>query len=244
MDISIIVPLLNEEESLTELSNWIDKVCNTHKLSYELIYIDDGSTDSSWNVIEDITNKNPAVKGIKFRRNYGKSAALNVGFEAAEGDVIITMDADGTCLFEHYPRLIKHMVDNGVDFITARRIPDRFRTFTSLLRFLGDMFLDVTCWIFFRFWIYDSQSGVWAFKREILSRINLESDGWALSEEIKIETFTHPKLKAAELPILYINIRLGDSKLRMWRDGFANLCYIVKKWKEKKTAKQVSPSSR
>jgi len=230
--ISLVIPAHNEEGGLAHLLPDVPPYVD------EVVVVDNNSTDNTGEV----------ARGFGYRvveeKKQGYGIALKSGFQAAEGDIIITMDADGTCLFEHYPRLIKHMVDNGVDFITARRIPDRFRTFTSLLRFLGDMFLDVTCWIFFRFWIYDSQSGVWAFKREILSRINLESDGWALSEEIKIETFTHPELTAAELPILYINIRLGDSKLRMWRDGFANLCYIVKKWKEKKTAKQVSPSSR
>jgi len=227
-----VIPAHNEEGGLAHLlpdvPPWID----------EVVVVDNNSTDGTGEVARGLGCR------VVEEKQQGYGIALKSGFQAAEGDIIITMDADGTCLFEHYPRLIKHMLDNGVDFVTARRIPDRFRTFTSLLRFLGDMFLDVTCWIFFRFWVYDSQSGIWAFKREILSRINLESDGWALSEEIKIEAFTHPELKAAELPILYINIRVGDSKLRMWRDGFANLCYIVKKWKQKKIANQASPLSR
>ena len=227
-----MIPAHNEEGGLAHLlpdvPPWID----------EVVVVDNNSTDGTGEVARGLGCR------VVEEKQQGYGIALKSGFQAAEGDIIITMDADGTCLFEHYPRLIKHMLDNGVDFVTARRIPDRFRTFTSLLRFLGDMFLDVTCWLFFRFWVYDSQSGIWAFKREILSRINLESDGWALSEEIKIEAFTHPELKAAELPILYINIRVGDSKLRMWRDGFANLCYIVKKWKQKKIANQASPLSR
>ena len=230
--ISLVIPAHNEEGGLAHLLKDIPPYVD------EVVVVDNNSTDNTGQVARSFNCR------VVEEKKQGYGIALKSGFQAAEGEIIITMDADGTCLFEHYPRLIKHMVDNGVDFVTARRIPDRFRTFTSLLRFMGDMFLDVTCWIFFRFWIYDSQSGVWAFKRDILSRINLDSDGWALSEEIKIETFTHPELKAAELPILYINIRLGDSKLRMWRDGFANLCYIVKKWKKKKIANQVSPSSR
>lgn len=94
MNISIVVPLLNEEESLPELSAWIHRVCEQHSLTYEIIMVDDGSTDRSWEIIEELHSQNPQIKGIKFRRNYGKSAALNMAFAAVEGDVVITMDAD------------------------------------------------------------------------------------------------------------------------------------------------------
>ena len=94
MNISVIVPLLNEAESLPELCAWIERVMNENHFSYEVVMVDDGSTDDSWKIIEELQAKNPAVKGIRFRRNYGKSAALNVGFEACQGDVVITMDAD------------------------------------------------------------------------------------------------------------------------------------------------------
>ncbi|HHB79333.1 MAG TPA: glycosyltransferase, partial [Saprospiraceae bacterium] len=94
MDISVVIPLLNEEESLPELEAWIRKVMDTHQFSYEILFIDDGSTDQSWSLIEKMSQSNPHVRGIKFQRNYGKSAALNVGFEAVKGDVVITMDAD------------------------------------------------------------------------------------------------------------------------------------------------------
>ena len=94
MDISVVIPLLNEAESLPELHDWIAKVMNKHQYSYEVLFIDDGSSDDSWKIIEELSRKDAAVRGIRFRRNYGKSAALNVGFEQAAGDVIITMDAD------------------------------------------------------------------------------------------------------------------------------------------------------
>jgi glycosyltransferase involved in cell wall biosynthesis len=94
MDISVIIPLLNEEESLPELTSWIDSVMQENTFSYEAILIDDGSKDNSWKVIEDLRVQNPNLKGIRFKRNYGKSAALNSGFELASGDVVITMDAD------------------------------------------------------------------------------------------------------------------------------------------------------
>jgi glycosyltransferase involved in cell wall biosynthesis len=93
-DISIVVPLLNEKESLPELEAWIVRVMNENKFSYEIIFIDDGSTDGSWETIKTLSQNNPNVKGIKFRRNYGKSAALNSGFSEANSKVIITMDAD------------------------------------------------------------------------------------------------------------------------------------------------------
>jgi len=94
MDISLVIPLKDEEESLPELSEWINRVMNANNYSYEIIFVDDGSTDNSWKIIEELRDKNPNIKGIKFQRNYGKSAGLNEGFRAAQGDVIITMDAD------------------------------------------------------------------------------------------------------------------------------------------------------
>ena len=94
MDISVVVPLYNEEESLPELYAWIERVMHEHHFTYEVIFVNDGSTDHSWQVIEELSRKSKEVKGIKFRRNYGKSPALFCGFKKAEGDVIITMDAD------------------------------------------------------------------------------------------------------------------------------------------------------
>ena len=94
MNLSIIIPLLNEQESLPELHQWIVKVMTTHNYSYEVIFIDDGSTDKSWQIIEELSQENPNVKGIRFLRNFGKSQALHAGFAKAQGDVIITMDAD------------------------------------------------------------------------------------------------------------------------------------------------------
>ena len=94
MDVSIVVPLLNEEESLPELCSWIDRVCRENNLRYEVVLVDDGSVDDSWKVIENLSTSNPNIKGIRFQRNYGKSAALNEGFKMVQGDVVFTMDAD------------------------------------------------------------------------------------------------------------------------------------------------------
>jgi glycosyltransferase involved in cell wall biosynthesis len=119
MDISVVVPLLNEAESLPELSDWIVRVVTQHHLSYEVILIDDGSTDDSWNVIEKISAQNPHFKGIKFQRNYGKSAALNEGFKAALGDVVITMDADMQDSPDEIPELRKMIVEDGYDMVSG-----------------------------------------------------------------------------------------------------------------------------
>ena len=117
--ISIVIPLFNEEESITELAQWIDKVLKKNNLSYEIIFIDDGSNDSSWSVIKNVKNDNPNVYGIKFRRNYGKSAALNVGFSKASGDVVITMDADLQDSPDEIPELYNLITNDNYDLVSG-----------------------------------------------------------------------------------------------------------------------------
>ncbi len=119
MDISIVIPLLNESDSLPELTTWIGKVCRENKLSYEIIMIDDGSTDNSWEVISEIQQKNDSLRGIKFRRNYGKSAALHTGFQAAKGNVVMTMDADLQDSPEEIPGFYKMINEEGYDLVSG-----------------------------------------------------------------------------------------------------------------------------
>ena len=119
MDVSIVVPLFDEEESLPELCTWIEKVVKEQHLSYEIILVDDGSTDNSWRVIEALQKENLHIKGIKFLRNYGKSAALNEGFRAAKGDVVITMDADMQDSPDEIPGLRNMIVDEGFDLVSG-----------------------------------------------------------------------------------------------------------------------------
>lgn len=119
MDLSIVIPLYNEDESLPELTAWIERVMIANNFSYEVILIDDGSTDDSWKVIEQIRTGNPNVKGIKFQRNYGKSAALNEGFKAAQGDVIITMDADMQDSPDEIPELRRMIIEDGFDMVSG-----------------------------------------------------------------------------------------------------------------------------
>ena len=119
MDISVVVPLYNEEESLPELQAWIERVMNEHGFSYEIIFVNDGSTDRSWNVIEELSKKSNNIKGIKFRRNYGKSPALFCGFEKAEGDVVITMDADLQDSPDEIPELYRMITEDGYDLVSG-----------------------------------------------------------------------------------------------------------------------------
>ncbi|NLE63018.1 MAG: glycosyltransferase family 2 protein [Bacteroidales bacterium] len=142
MDISIVIPLLNEEESLPELTDWINKVMNEKGFSYEIIFVDDGSTDHSWSIIEQLGLENPSVKGIRFQRNYGKSAALNVGFEVTQGDVVITMDADLQDSPDEIPELYEMITAKQYDLVSgwkkvrydakfAKNIPSKFFNWTT-----------------------------------------------------------------------------------------------------------------
>ena len=119
MQISIVIPLKNEDESLPELEAWIRRVCDAHRLTYEIIMVDDGSTDGSWKVIQALQAANPNVRGIKFRRNYGKSAGLHTGFQASRGEVVITMDADLQDSPDEIPELYRMIKEGGYDLVSG-----------------------------------------------------------------------------------------------------------------------------
>ncbi|MBQ7062095.1 MAG: glycosyltransferase [Bacteroidales bacterium] len=170
MDISIVVPLFNEDESLPHLAEWIDRVMNEHGFSYEVIMVDDGSKDNSWQVIEELRAKNPCYKGIKFRRNYGKSAALNVGFGAAQGDVVITMDADLQDSPDEVPELYRMIREEGYDLVSgwkkvrydsklAKNIPSKFFNWTTR-RLSGIKLHDFNC-------------GLKAYRRDVVKSIEV-----------------------------------------------------------------------
>lgn len=141
MDISVVVPLYNEEESLPDLASWIDRVCNENRLSYELLLIDDGSSDNSWNVITRLASENQNISGISFRRNYGKAAALQTGFERTSGDVVITMDADLQDSPDEIPELYRLIKEDGYDLVSGwkkkrhdpfiKRLTSKFYNFTA-----------------------------------------------------------------------------------------------------------------
>ena len=143
IDISVVVPLYNEEESLPELVAWIDRVAQSNSLTYEIIMVDDGSTDSSWSVVERLKGEYPAIRGISFMRNYGKSAALYCGFDMARGDVVITMDADLQDSPDEIPELRRMILEDGYDLVSGwkrkrydpigKRWPSKFFNFTARL---------------------------------------------------------------------------------------------------------------
>lgn len=155
MDISVVVPLFNEEESLPELTSWISRVMKMNNFTHEIILVDDGSKDNSWNVIEDLQIKNPFIKGIKFRRNYGKSAALFCGFEVAQGNVIITMDADLQDSPDEIPELFRMIKEEGFDLVSgwkkkrfdpvlSKNIPSKLYNWT-VRRITGIKLHDMNC---------------------------------------------------------------------------------------------------
>ena len=173
MDISVIVPLLNEAESLPELAAWIERVMAEHNFSYEVIMVDDGSTDESWSVIQELHAKNPAIKSIKFRRNYGKSAALNTAFEACQGDVVITMDADLQDSPDEIPELYRMITEDGYDLVSgwkkvrydskiAKNIPSKFFNWTTR-RMSGIQLHDFNC-------------GLKAYKKDVVKSIEVYSE--------------------------------------------------------------------
>jgi glycosyltransferase involved in cell wall biosynthesis len=119
MDISVVIPLINEVESLPELTSWISRVMDENQFTYEIVLVDDGSSDGSWEMIRKLQTHNPSIKGIKFRRNYGKSAALNTGFEAAQGNVVITMDADLQDSPDEIPELYRRITEEEYDVVSG-----------------------------------------------------------------------------------------------------------------------------
>lgn len=169
MDISVVIPLLNEDESLPELEAWIRRVMEANQFSYEILFIDDGSTDNSWKLIEEMSQSNPSVRGIKFQRNYGKSAALNVGFEATNGDVIITMDADLQDNPEEIPELYRMIMKDGFDLVSgwkkvrhdpiSKTIPTKL--YNAVTRKLSGIYL------------HDFNCGLKAYRRNVVKSIEV-----------------------------------------------------------------------
>ena len=169
MNISVVIPFLNEEESLKELNDWIVKVMQSNRFSYEIIYIDDGSSDNSWNIVEDISAKDKNVKAIKFRRNYGKSAALNSGFEIAGGDVVITMDADLQDSPDEIHGLYEMIVENDYDIVSGwkkkRHDPITKRLPSKLYNRIARMMFGIK--------LHDMNCGLKAYKNEVIKNIEV-----------------------------------------------------------------------
>ena len=169
MDVSIVVPLKNEEESLSELEAWVRRVCESNSLSYELILVDDGSTDRSWDIIQQLNKQNPAVRGIKFRRNYGKSAALHTGFQVAAGEVVITMDADLQDSPDEIPELCRMIREDKYDLVSgwkkvrhdpvSKTVPTRL--FNAVTRWMSGIQL------------HDFNCGLKAYRNDVVKTIEV-----------------------------------------------------------------------
>ena len=173
MDISIVIPLLNEDESLNELHDWIVKVMQSNRYSYELLFIDDGSTDDSWKVIKSLSERNPNVKGIRFQKNYGKSQALNAGFKEVTGDVVITMDADLQDSQDEIPELYQLIKSGDFDLVSGwkkKRFDSKIRKnipsklFNAAARKTSGLKL------------HDFNCGLKAYKNEVVKNIDVNGE--------------------------------------------------------------------
>ena len=170
MDLSIVIPLFNEEESLPELCDWIRRVCDTHQFSYEIILIDDGSTDDSWKVIESLRQTHPNIKGIKFQRNYGKSAALNEGFKAAQGDVVITMDADLQDSPDEIPELRRMILEDGYDLVSGWK---KKRYDNTLTKNIPSKFFNAATRKVSKIKLHDFNCGLKAYRKRVIKGIEV-----------------------------------------------------------------------
>lgn len=169
-DISLIIPLYNEEESLPELVEWIERVCTTHNYSREIILIDDGSTDNSWAVIEQLGTTYDSVRGIRFQRNYGKSGALNEGFKAASGDVVITMDADLQDSPDEIPELYRMIIADGYDLVSGWKKKRFDNAITKNLP--SKLYNSVTSSVS-GIKLHDFNCGLKAYKRKVIKSIEV-----------------------------------------------------------------------
>ncbi|HEY6041583.1 MAG TPA: glycosyltransferase family 2 protein [Anaerolineae bacterium] len=213
--VSLVMPCLNEEKGLREIFRDLPSVVD------EVIVVDNNSTDNTSAVGQELGAL------VIPERTPGYGAAYKTGLRNATGDIIVTMDGDGTYPRNFIPILLDVLVAENFDFISCDRTGHKDKP-SNFLRVFGNDVLNAFIWLLFWFKIRDSQSGMWVFRRELLSRMNLTSDGMAFSEEIKVEAFCLPNVRSKELPIYYKE-RHGVSKLRIWRDGFYNLFFLFRK---------------
>lgn len=172
MDISVVVPLYNEEESLPELNAWIKRVMSENNFTYEVIYISDGSNDNSWSVIESMAQEDSAVKGVKFRRNYGKSPALHTGFERVEGDVVITMDADLQDSPDEIPELYRMIKEEGYDLVSGWKQ----KRYDPLSKTIPTKLFNATARKVTGIYLHDFNCGLKAYRKEVVKSIEVYGD--------------------------------------------------------------------
>lgn len=223
MDLSIVIPLLNEEESLPELADWIQKVCAANHFSYEIIFIDDGSTDNSWSVIHDLRTKNSQVKGIKFQRNYGKSAALNEGFKIAQGDVVITMDADLQDSPDEIPALRKMVLEEGYDLISGWK---KKRYDNTLTKNIPSKLFNAATRRVSGIKLHDFNCGLKAYRKRVIKSIEVYGE---MHRYIPVIAKWHGFRKIGEKVVEHRARKYGTTKFGWERfiNGFLDLASIT-----------------
>jgi glycosyltransferase involved in cell wall biosynthesis len=201
MDISVVVPLYNEEESLPELYEWIKRVMSENKFTYEVIFIDDGSSDNSWSIVKDLSEKYSEVKGLRFRRNYGKSAALNEGFKICEGEVVITMDADLQDSPDEIPGLRKMLLDNNLDIVSGWK---KKRYDSTLAKNIPSKLYNWTTRKLFGIKLHDMNCGLKAYRNDVVKNVEVYGEmhryipviaKWAGFTRIDEKVVVHQKRK-------------------------------------------------
>jgi glycosyltransferase involved in cell wall biosynthesis len=222
MNLSIIIPLLNEQESLPELHKWIVKVMTTHSYSYEIIFIDDGSTDDSWKIIEELSNKNSNVKGIRFLRNFGKSQALHAGFAKAQGDVVITMDADLQDSPDEIPELYSMIINEKFDLVSGWK-KKRYDSvvFKNLPSKLFNWAARKTSGVY----LNDFNCGLKAYKNNVIKDIEVSGE---MHRYIPVLAKNAGYGKIGEKVVQHQARKYGESKFGMSRfiNGFLDLITI------------------
>ncbi len=223
MDISLVIPLLNEDESLQELQAWIEQVMSSDFYSYEAIYVDDGSKDSSWQVIQQMATQNPAVRGIRFQRNYGKSAALNEGFKAAQGDVVITMDADLQDSPEEIPELYDMIIREDYDLVSGWKKKRYDNTLTKNLP--SKLYNSVTSRMT-GIRLHDFNCGLKAYKKEVVKSIEVYGE---MHRYIPVIAKKAGYNKIGEKVVQHQARKYGESKFGWERfiNGFLDLISIL-----------------
>jgi len=222
MDISVVVPLYNEEESLPELVAWIDRVMNKNNFTHEVLLIDDGSTDTSWNVIEDLREKFSAVRGIRFRRNYGKSAALFCGFDAVRGDVIITMDADLQDSPDEIPELYKIIKEDGFDLVSGWKQ----KRYDPISKTIPSKFFNRTARAMSGIKLNDFNCGLKAYKSKLVKSIEVYGE---MHRYIPILAKQAGFVKITEKVVQHQERKYGVTKFGLNRfiNGFLDLLSIT-----------------
>ncbi|MCQ2284338.1 MAG: glycosyltransferase family 2 protein [Bacteroidales bacterium] len=222
MNISVIVPLLNEAESLPDLSAWIKRVMDAHHFTYEVIMVDDGSTDDSWKVIQSLHQENENIKGIRFRRNYGKSAALNTGFETCQGEVVITMDADLQDSPDEIPELYRMVTEDGYDLVSGWK---KVRYDSKIAKNIPSKFFNWTTRKMSGIQLHDFNCGLKAYRQEVVKSIEVYSEMHRYIPVIaKWAGFT----KIGEKVVLHQKRQFGTSKFGWNRfvNGYLDLLTI------------------